>query len=650
MTEINIPGVLDPEKPRWIDVCQAEKYLETVQENVQAMKEKHYGKDKLKTPEIEDPIHFTDQGNARRFVKLHGDKVRYCHPWSSWVIWNNQKWKIDRTGEILQKAKDVPRSIYEEASRLNDTERRVALSNYAISCESVRKLKNMLEMASTEPGISILPEELDQDVWILPVQNGYIDLKTGELKPHDPEKYYIKIAPVIYDPTAKYPQWLKFLEDVFDGNEELIYYIKKVIGYSLSGSTTEEVINILSGMGANGKSTFLNIVQALLGDFAANTPPETLLIKKPGSINNDIARLRGARFVASEEPDEGCKLAEGLIKQLTGKTITARFLHQEYFEFTPHFKVFLATNHKPIIQGTDHAIWRRIRLIPFNVKFCGSRRDKNLADKLKQELPGILNWAIEGCLEWQKEGLSLPEAVEEATKNYQLDMDVLGEFIDTCCEIDGKASIQHKYIEKAHHLWCGSREEEPLSQVMFSKKLDDRGFSKHRTNKGIFRQGLRLKQDILNIVKKVYDGVAFSVGCKVVKGFSQNREKPSYKGNKPKIPTPPYTPTPTEATDDDFKHEKPTLQSKKTYTNLHLCEICERPLNGDSEKGPLGLGDIHPGCKTLPVKCRVLSDIPEFAGVDNNTFGPFKRGQTASIPAVNFLSLEQRGAVRRAEE
>ena len=364
--------------------------------------------------------HLTDLGNAMRFARQHSKDTRFCYEGRRWLSFNGIRWEKDNMGEIEGKAKKTVRSIYEEASKIKDENARKELATFALRSESSQKIKAMLSLAESEPKIPILANDFDSNTYALNVLNGTIDLRTGELKPHNPSNLITKLCPVKYDPKQKSPLWEKFLNEIMDGNDELISFLQKVIGYSLTGDTREQCFFIFYGTGANGKTTFLQTISTLLNDYAQQSPTETFMLRRFGGVPNDVARLKGKRFVSTIEIEQGRRMAESLVKALTGgDTIAARFLFGEFFEFIPQFKLFLGTNHKPVIHGTDLAIWRRIRLIPFLVTIPEEKQDRELVSKLKEELPGILNWAIKGCLAWQKDGLGVPEEVKAATDEYR---------------------------------------------------------------------------------------------------------------------------------------------------------------------------------------------------------------------------------------
>ncbi|HLI51013.1 MAG TPA: phage/plasmid primase, P4 family, partial [Thermomicrobiaceae bacterium] len=354
----------------------------------------------------------SDLGNAERLIARSGADMRYCDLWKRWLVWDMTHWRTDDTLRVASLAKTAVRHIYDEVGLVEDSEERKRLAKFAIASESSSRIKAMLELGQSEPGVPVTPDDLDADSWLLTATNGTIDLRTGALGPHDRAHLITKAVNAPYDPTADCPVFLAFLRQIMAGDEEMTGFLQRAIGYSLTGSIREQVAFIAWGAGSNGKSTLFDLLLDLLGDYAMQTPTDTLMAKRQDAIPNDVARLRGARFVAAVETEDGRRLSEPLVKQLTGgDRVTARFMRAEWFEFSPTFKLWLATNHKPVIRGTDHAIWRRIRLIPFTVTIAEADQDKELPAKLRAEMPGILRWAIDGCLSWQRDGLGVPEAV-----------------------------------------------------------------------------------------------------------------------------------------------------------------------------------------------------------------------------------------------
>jgi putative DNA primase/helicase len=449
---------------------------------------------------IEIIVNLTDLGNARRLVSLYKNLIHYCIPWQKWLFWDDQRWKIDTVGEINRYATETIRSIYREASDEKDKDRRAELGAHALKCESQGKIRAMIELAKTEPGIPILPEQMDINPWLLNVANGTLDLRNGELKIHDPQDYITKLAPVPYLPDAQCPTWKTHISLIMNDNTEMIDFLQRSFGYSATGITDERVIFIPWGSGANGKTTTHEAVAAVLGDYSHRAPTDIFTQKQFEPISSDVAALKDRRFVFCSEVEGGKRLKESFVKDIAGgDTIRARFLYSESFEFKPTFKLWLATNHKPIVRGTDNAIWDRIRLIPFIVSIPPKaripRRDMDLAFKV--EAAGILAWIIQGCLNWHKgHGLGMPEAVKVATEEYRQDMDVLGEFLNVCCYISPKVRISSEDLYKAYTEWATKSHEDILKQNVFGRILTERGFMLMREGHGgkPKRIGLCLKE------------------------------------------------------------------------------------------------------------------------------------------------------------
>jgi putative DNA primase/helicase len=429
----------------------------------------------------------TDIGNAMRLMHYHGEDLRYSYQAKRWYIWDGRRWAEDRTGEIQRRAESVTNAILKEAQSENDNaKRKEALIKWAHTSMSNASIKNMIERAQNKAPVQF--EDLDRDPWLLNCLNGTIDLRTGELREHRQSDYITKLIPVEYDPQAVCPTWNDFLFHIMGERDHLVAFLQRAVGYALTGNTREQVIFILHGSGANGKSTFLNTLLQLVSDYGSQTPAETLMAKKGTSIPNDIARLRGARFVSAVETEQGKRLSEVLVKQLTGgDVITARFLNQEFFEFTPEFKIFMATNHKPEIRGTDEGIWRRLPLIPFEVTIPPEQRDKALPEKLRAELSGIFNWAIVGCRLWLQEGLKVPSEVVEATASYRAEMDTLQTFFDEHCVQDASATCNNTDIYREYSKWAEDSGEFKQAQKWLTQRLKERGFTQSRGSGGKVR-------------------------------------------------------------------------------------------------------------------------------------------------------------------
>jgi putative DNA primase/helicase len=447
-----------------------------------------------------DAAHLTDLGNAKRLVAQHGNDIRYCHTWRKFLIWDGSRWRQDEDGEAERRAKDTVRRLYSEASLLTDDDSRAELVKWARASESRSRIVAMVELAKSEPGVPVSPKELDANPWLLNCQNGVIDLRTGELLQHRRDDLCTKIVPIVFDPDAQCPIFKQFLRQILRENVELIRFVQRCIGYSLTGSTVEQVFFILWGSGANGKSTLLEILRMVLGDYGRTADAALLMHRSHDGPRNDVARLAGARLVSTSETEAGRNLAEVLVKQLTGNDkVAARFLYSEFFEFDCQFKLFLTTNHKPVIKGTDNAIWRRIRLIPFDVTIPEEKQDKDLPRKLRSELPGILAWAVRGCLRYQECGLGQPEKVSAATQSYREEMDVLGGFLRDRCILDKLAKVANRQLYRAYKEWCESTGEKPLTQQKLASALGDRGFRRWRTGPERGWIGLALRDTMTDV-------------------------------------------------------------------------------------------------------------------------------------------------------
>jgi putative DNA primase/helicase len=335
--------------------------------------------------------------------------------------------------------------------------------------------------------------QLDRHPSLLCVLNGVLNLKTGVLQPHGTSYLITRIAHAEYTGKTDHPLWDKFLMEIFSGDRELIRYVQKAVGYTLTGLTQEHCAFFLYGTGRNGKSTFLDILSEMLGDHAVNIQPETIMLKlSSGGPASDIARLKGARLVTTTEPNEGARLNEGLLKQLTGgDKVTAALKYENEFEYTPEFKLWMCTNHKPFIRGTDAGIWSRIRLIPFNVQIPEEKMDRQLKFKLRKELPGILAWAVDVCLLWQREGLTPPESVLAAGREYKSEMDILASFLEECCGEGGEANAGELF--KAYIEWAQAGNEYQMSSTKFGREMAKR-YQKKRSGAWYYT-GVHLRKE-----------------------------------------------------------------------------------------------------------------------------------------------------------
>lgn len=445
-----------------------------------------------------EPEHLSDLGNARRLVRQYGDDIKYVPALNRWRVWTGTHWAFDETGQVERFAKAVAAGLYVEAGYELDDRRRKELARHANASESVRGIRGMVALAQSEPGISLPPSAFDADRYLLNVQNGTIDCRTGVLHPHDRAQLITKMVPVVYDPAATCPLFDAFLQRIFPGRLALIRFVQKAVGYALTGDTREQAIFLCWGVGANGKSTLMLALSRVLAGYAATLAAETLLARKGDAalVLNDLATLQGARFVVAVESDMGRRLAEALVKQLTGgEAIKVKRLYADVFEITPQFKLWVSTNHRPHIRGVDNAIWRRIRLIPFTVTIPEHEQDHALLEKLESERAGILRWAVEGCLAWQREGLGMPEDVRTATAEYRAEMDGLGDFLSERCVCEAKASVTAADLYEAFVDWAKRSGESPISKKTFGLQLADRGFMATRSKGPRGWVGVRLRTD-----------------------------------------------------------------------------------------------------------------------------------------------------------
>jgi P4 family phage/plasmid primase-like protien len=466
------------------------------------------------TLDAEKPDPCTDLANAERLAKRHGNDLRHCHPWKKWLIWDGSRWSTDEVGAITAKAKDTVLAILKDFKELEELdladlspeEAEKALESvlesaddlveHAKNSQDARAINRMIALARSEPGIPVLPASLDCDSLALNVANGTIDLRTGILRAHRREDLLTKLAPVRYDPDAECETWERFLEHIFQANSELILFVRRLLGYCLTGDIREHVLPIFWGVGANGKSTLLNTFFELLGqDYAMKAPSDLLMEKRSETHPTERASLFGKRFVAAVESGEGARLAETLVKELTGgDPVTARRMREDFWTFNPTHKLVLCTNHKPNVQGTDHAIWRRIRLVPFEVVIPDAQQDKTLPGKLRAELPGILAWCLRGCLEWQQEGLGNPDVVRCATATYRDSQDIIAAFFAECC-VTGSSDYRCRAGElyARYKEWSETSGERVMPQRRFGQQLTNRRIERY-TNNGTWYIGVALKQ------------------------------------------------------------------------------------------------------------------------------------------------------------
>ena len=479
------------------------------------------------TPAKKPPTRFhlkwTDSGNADWFTLLFKDLLRYSKPEKTWYLWKSTHWQPDTTGEILNLAMQAIRVVFHEASVLEEGDTKISFLKFLRSCENVSRLAAMLKLASSKDEIRIDPSAFNRDSYLLNCINGTIDLHTGVLQPHNPLDLITKRCNTTYDPTATSKLWTRFLTESTHNTPGMLEFLHRISGYSITGDTSESKLFFIHGPTASGKSTFIESIKATLGDYSQTADFETFLHRSQvGGVRNDIACLKDTRFVSSIEVDEGKKLAEGLIKMITGgDTVRARLLYQESFEFLPNFKLWLAANHSPRINDKDDAMWRRILRLPFIESVPEDKRDPTLKSTLSNPAisgPAILNWLVSGCLEWQTLGLSIPASIQAATTAYRDEMDPLHDFFEECCklgpyEVEPISMLRMAYDHYARSIGIKFT----LSAHNFNNRIKDRQCTtSNRWLSGKVRKcwiGISLHTNVRNdLLEKIGVGVGVGVG------------------------------------------------------------------------------------------------------------------------------------------
>ena len=442
----------------------------------------------------------TDRANSRRFLKQFRDQVRFVFPWNKWLIWTGTHWQIDDGGGVMRLAMAVADSVWFDARDFLTKD----VVDFAVSTSGAGKLSAMLKLASADVPISV--DELDANPWLLNCPNGTLDLRTGELRPHRREDNLTKLCPTNFNPEAGSYGWGRFLEGVFGGHSPTIDFVQRLFGYCLTGDVSEHIMPVIWGSGSNGKSTLLTTFQDALGPVYSMAAPASLLTVKKGEVHpTELADLFGMRFVVSQETEDGSRLAESLVKSLTGgDKVRARRMREDFWQFNPTHKFALCTNHKPEVKGTDHAIWRRLVLIAFARKFWNPdkgetgpdelKQDKALPAKLKAEAEGVLLWAVQGCLDWQRGGLTIPDSVRAATAEYRSENDTLGRFVSECCQTGQPYKEKFASLFDALGKWCHDGGDNLPSKRFVGGWLKDSDFKDH-SNNGRWYLGIALNAD-----------------------------------------------------------------------------------------------------------------------------------------------------------
>lgn len=438
----------------------------------------------------------TELGNARRLVRLHGEDLRYSGA-RGWLVWDGKRWKPDDTGETDRRAKKAIVSMLDEAKTMGASEDAESLVKWAIKSQKASIIEASMRLARSEPGVSVTPAAFDKDPYLLNVENGTLDLRTGKLREHRREDLITKVCPVEYDPGAYSPLWEQTLEK-FLPDPDARAFVQRYLGSCLTGDATDQALGVFWGGGSNGKSTIVETTCKILGDYFVGTPFSTLTAKRDQQASTaDLASLAGARFVVASEPPPNVQLNTATVKYLTGgDTITARLLYRDFFSFTPEFKLAIVTNDRPHIAENSHAVWRRVHLVPFTVQITPEERDENFKARVWEERKGVLRWLVDGCSMWQVERLSPPEAVIAANAEYRSEEDEFGAFLEERCVL-GVPDTQTRAsaIVSAYNKWAKENGTDGISAKGMAGKLRHRGLKNKKSNGTIVWVGVGLRPD-----------------------------------------------------------------------------------------------------------------------------------------------------------
>jgi len=440
-----------------------------------------------------------DAGNAARMIEHFGQDLRYVSEWGAWIGWRDGRWTRDTHGQVVEIAKESARRMFTQAARIGDDGARLRFAKHASASLQERPLLAAVNLAKTIPGVPVALDRIDANPLLFGTDAGVIELRTGEHRECRREDLVLRRSRVCFAPEAKCPVFLGFMSTVLP-DSGVRSFVQRAVGYTLTGFTTEQKFFFLYGSGANGKTTFTKIIEELTGSYAVQTQPETFMARDNragGNASPDVARLNGARLVLANETEEGQRLSESLVKQMTGgDSIAARELYKGVFEFTPVFKLWLSGNHMPVVRGGDDGIWRRIALVKFGVTIPPEQQDRKLLEKLRAELPGILNWAVEGCIAWQRDGLAVPASVRKDTEQYRSDMDLFQQWFDERVESgphDPPARWKARDAFRDYCGWAEAGNHRPFSETRFGAKMAERGVSKGRQKDGIYYSGVARK-------------------------------------------------------------------------------------------------------------------------------------------------------------
>ncbi len=445
---------------------------------------------------VEPTFALTDLGNAEYFAFHFGDRLRFDHRRKRWCVWNAPTFRADADASVMRFACESIRQRQSDALGIENHASRAQAMRWALKSENRDRLTALLALAQSCPPIADAGDAWDADPLLLACQNGVVELARGTLRAGHPRDRLTLRCGVPFDPDARAPRFERFLSEIFDGDHARVEWLQRAIGYTLTGISAEQVWFLMHGTGANGKGTLTRVLVRVFGDYAYNLPFSTFEAR-PSGIPNDLAALAGRRFVTAGETNDGTRLNEARIKSLTGEDdVTARFLHGEFFSFRPVSKLWLSVNHRPVVRDLSPGFWRRLRELPFDRSFG---IDRTLDPELEAEAPGVLAWAVRGCLRWQAEGLgNLPEAVANAVADYRAESDILADFLAARCVCMAGVAARASHLFDGYVRWterANVPRDERLSQTAFGRALTERGYEKTKGAHGTTYHGIGLKPD-----------------------------------------------------------------------------------------------------------------------------------------------------------
>lgn len=467
-------------------------------------------------------INTTDTMNATRLVKHHGEDIRYVaeRKTHGWMVWDGSRWATDTQSYITELAKDTAVRILDESRAVAAGQYELPhctagnLAQWAIESLDSGRLNSMVRLAQSDPAVVVSISDLDAHPYLLNCANGTVDLRTGELRPPTREDMITKSTGIEYDPNAKCPHWEEFISWAMQGDGELIEFMQLALGMSLTGDTTERLVFFLHGGGKNGKSVTLKVIRGILGDYALRVQSKLFEATKfksgAGAASPEIAELKGKRFICTSEIEDGTTLATALLKDMTGdENMSGRFLYENLVEFKPEFKPWIAANHKPDVPAEDQAVWDRMRLIPFDARVEEDQVDPQLGVKLLTEAPGILVWAVRGCLQWQESGITTPAKVMEATADYRAEMDYFADYLDATRDRVAKLSdvmaddaLSVTTLRDHYNEWAKANEHERLSQRAFAARMVGHGWAKVKDEHGWYWEMPATKMRLIDFAEQ----------------------------------------------------------------------------------------------------------------------------------------------------